>query len=159
MGYDLHIVEPTGLTPDRPAVFVENYWHASYAMAREITLGLVDLGIAYELRAPLPPVPDLAPWTGPESYEDVYDLATGELADLRLRAIEHDHLRQTYDERPGIAAYKMLNPGTGYWVTKVECQTALVLWERAGRPDWDLGYGDLEPFLRRAAQYSGFRVW
>lgn len=69
------------------------------------------------------------------------------------------HLRATYSEEPGISVYKLCHSNDGWWVTKIECQSALQLWERNGRPDVDGEAGDTIPFLRAAADHEGFRVW
>jgi len=67
------------------------------------------------------------------------------------------HLKDTCDERPGICLDKLCS-NDGWWVTKVECESALKLWEQAGEPELD-DYGDTIPFLRVAAAYCGFRVY
>lgn len=62
-------------------------------------------------------------------------------------------------DRPGINLAKMCSTNDGWHVTRLECLAALALWEAAGRPDVDDGYGDLIPFLRAAAEHDGFVVW
>lgn len=67
-------------------------------------------------------------------------------------------LKHSYDERPGIPLHKLCM-NEGWWVTQVECESALALWKRAGRPMLSEFRDDLIPFLRQAAANGGFRVF
>jgi hypothetical protein len=73
-------------------------------------------------------------------------------------AAVRSYMKQTYDERPGIALYKLCHSNDGWWVTKAECESALKLWEANGSPKVD-EYDDTIPFLRASAAHDGFRVY
>ena len=156
MGYDMSVVDSNG----QRAECENGYWRRNmYGGARQAER-LVELGIGYWLTdntvpGPWPAEPaDAARTEDGELWDD-----EGGIVDPGYRQTVFNHLRQTGDERPGIAAYKLCSSNDGWWVTKAECISALALWEKAGKPDWDLGLNDLEPFLRAAAEHDGFRVW
>ncbi len=67
-------------------------------------------------------------------------------------------LKHSYDERPGIPLHKLCM-NEGWWVTQVECKTALELWRRGGSPKMAEFRDDVIPFLRQAAANGGFRVY
>lgn len=69
-----------------------------------------------------------------------------------------DFLRATGDERPGIPLHK-LSTNDGWWITDVECRSALDIWERAGSPMVDEFRDDWVPFLQAAAKNGGFRTY
>ncbi|OZE95128.1 hypothetical protein CH302_19505 [Rhodococcus sp. 15-2388-1-1a] len=138
-----------------------DYWRRNIWGASRQADRLVGLGIAYwhddaALPGPWPEIPEGAART---ADGELWDDETEQWVDPRYRQTILDHVRQTGGERPGIAAYKLVHSNDGWWVTKAECVSALELWEKAGKPDWDLGLNDLEPFLRAAAEHDGFRVW
>lgn len=150
MGFDMSVVDDKGNELD-----VENgYWRRSIWSGGTQAQRLVDAGMAYWSTGEQEPFPQM-----PESVEwDDEGNAVGPGAEEYEKALLA-HLRKTYDERPGIAAYKLCGTNDGWFVTKEECQSALQLWEAAGCPDVDNGVGDTIPFLRCAAAYGGFRVW
>lgn len=90
-------------------------------------------------------------------YDEDSDSWVGSGAEAFMAA-QHAYLKDTHDERPGIAAYKLCGSNDGWWVTRAECQSALQLWEKAGRPVVD-EYDDTIPFLQAGADHDGFRVW
>jgi hypothetical protein len=67
-------------------------------------------------------------------------------------------LRAARDERPGISLHKLCS-NDGWWVTAMECRTALDIWERAGMPAHDEFRDDWIAFLRQAAKNGGFRTF
>jgi hypothetical protein len=73
------------------------------------------------------------------------------------RELEH-RLKHSFDERPGIPLHKLVM-NEGWWVTRIECATALELWERNGQPMPDDFRDDVIPFLRQAAKHGGFRTY
>lgn len=102
--------------------------------------------------------------TKPESatYDEDTDKYVGEGVEEWYAAM-HARLRDPRGVSHGIPVYKLCNSNDGWWVTKEECEHALILWEAAGQPDVDdFGqgpYGDTIPFLRAAADHHGFRVF
>lgn len=94
--------------------------------------------------------------------DDEADGYVGEGA-AEYTAALHAYLRDPRGVTHGIPVYKLTNTNDGWWVTKEECEHALLLWEAAGQPvvdDFGYGaYGDTIPFLRAAADHGGFRVY
>lgn len=169
MGYDMDTVNERGRSVDDcdDPEHGEHYWRRSIFGGGPQAQRLVDVGMAYWPREgntvpgdyPKPKDFDLVhneDWSGedddPQFFGDVDKIAAYELAN-------RNYYRQTYDERPGIAAYKLCHSNDGWWVTQAECASALKLWEAAGEPDVDQGVGDTIPFLRAGAAHDGFRVW
>lgn len=156
MGYDMHVVDTEGRDVDCE----NNYWRRNMSGGYRQAERLVELGVAYWT------ADENIPGNWPEAPADairsdegeLWDEETGEELDPRYRRIILNHLRQRDSERSGIAAYKLCHSNDGWWVTKEECAAALAIWENVGKPDWDFGLGDLEPFLRAASAHGGFRV-
>jgi hypothetical protein len=161
MGFDMYTVNEDGqdIHGCEDPSHGEHYWRRSIGSGGPQAQRLVDAGMGY--------------WSGPPpgtkwpESEDAefgeYDDETGETPALNDAAREHraaliSYLKATWDERPGIAVYKLCGTNDGWWVTKAECESALKLWEQAGQPDVD-EYGDTIPFLRAGADHAGFRVW
>lgn len=172
MGYDMSTVDDMGRTvhdctdPEHG----EHYWRRSAFGGGPQAQRLVDAGMAYWPRESFE-VPGKWPehkdfdltenqaWEGeeddpndPQFYGDPDKIAA-------YNAAVRNYFKQTYDERPGIAAYKLCHSNDGWWVTAAECESALKLWEKAGEPDVDQGVGDTIPFLRAGAAHGGFRVY
>lgn len=158
MGFDMYVCDDNGetLRPEGIDLYDSDYYlRRGMGSAHVLSEGLVSVGMAYW---PHNGVPDFPESPGREHFDEDYDPVTEE--GHQYRKLVSEHLRNTYDERPGIAAHKLCQSNDGWWVTRAECASALQLWERAGQPEfgeWD--YGDVLPFLRRAAQHGGFRVF
>jgi hypothetical protein len=172
MGFDMSTVDEAGKDIkgcDDPQ-HGEHYWRRNMGGGGVQAQLLVDLGMAYWPRQSFS-VP--GKWPEPEDYglkqnpawegdeDDPNDPQFfGEPEKVaQYRADSNNYFKQTYDERPGIAAYKLCHSNDGWWVTAAECKSALKLWEQAGQPDVDRGNGDTIPFLRAGAAHAGFRVW
>jgi hypothetical protein len=69
-----------------------------------------------------------------------------------------DFLKAARDERPGIPMHKLCS-NDGWWVTAMECRTALDIWEQAGMPAKEEFRDDWIPFLQQAAKHGGFRTY
>ena len=87
-------------------------------------------------------------------------LPNGELdwENVQYRADVTHRLTHSFDERPGIPLHKLCM-NEGWWVTRVECVTALDLWDRNGKPMPEDFRDDVLPFLVQAAKNGGFRVY
>lgn len=59
---------------------------------------------------------------------------------------------------PGIPVHKLCS-NDGWHVTAVECLSALIIWERRGKPMPEEFMDDVIPFLQAAARRDGFEVW
>jgi hypothetical protein len=141
----------------------DHYWRRNIFGGRPQAQKLVDIGIGYwsdlNKRGPWPSYEDYGLVENPDY---IGETGTQQFLGARLEEYLHDrnaHLRATYDERPGIAVYKLCDTNDGWWVTQAECRSALAMWDAAGQPDVDDGYGDTIPFLRASADHNGFRVW
>jgi hypothetical protein len=161
MGYDMSTVDENGnsVRDCEDPEHGEHYWRRNIGGGGAQAQRLVDAGMGY-WSGPPPGV------TWPEiegaefgEYDDDLEHAPplNEAANEQLAATMA-YLKATWDERPGIAVYKLCNTNDGWWVTKAECESALKLWEQAGKPEVD-NYGDTIPFLRAGADHGGFRVW
>src|SRR5262245_58702825 len=149
MGYDMSVVDEKGESIGRndcdDPTHGDHYWRRSIFSGGSQAEPLVEAGMAYWPRANFR-VP--AKWPEDKEAEfGEYDEDTDECPPLNeaarnLRAEMDTYLKATYDERPGIAAYKLCQSNDGWWVTKAECESALKLWEAAGKPDVDQGNGD-----------------
>jgi len=148
----------------------EHYWRRSIFGMHPQADKLVELGLAYWPREgfavpgkwPEPEDFDITAnegWSGDEDdpNDPQFSGDPGKITAYYLAAA--NYFKQTYDERPGIAAYKLCHSNDGWWVTAAECASALKLWEQAGEPAVDGGNGDTIPFLRAGAAHFGFRVW
>jgi hypothetical protein len=162
MGYDMSTVDENGNTVrdcDDPE-HGEHYWRRNVFGAGPQAERLEAVGMGYWPRTSGIP----GAWPDVEGAEyGEYDEELDECPPLNDQAREErrltaEYMKATYDERPGIALYKLCNSNDGWWVTKAECESALKLWEQAGKPSVD-DYGDTIPFLRAGAAHGGFRVW
>lgn len=160
IGYDMHAVDENGLNVrgcDNPE-HGDHYWRRSIFGGHPQAVRLVEAGMGYWPLCDKPPWPEVK---GAEfgEYDDDLDECPplNDAAREQLR-LNEAYLKATYNEAPGISVYKLCDSNDGWWVTKLECESALKLWEQAGKPAVD-EYGDTIPFLRAAAAHSGFRVW
>jgi hypothetical protein len=156
MGYDMYIVDGGGNEIDESGDSF--YLHRNIWGGQRLADALVDAGIGYWPTGPqreYPREPDDAEWG---DYNYSHELPPANPAATQYQATMFRHLQDTRDERPGISVYKLCGSNDGWWVTKVECESALKMWEQAGNPEVDQ-YGDVIPFLRAASKHDGFRVW
>jgi hypothetical protein len=161
MGYDMSTVDETGksIRDCNDPEHGDHYWRRNIWGAGAQADKLEAAGIGYWPRGEIPHA-----WPDVEGAEyGEYDDDLDEAPPLNDQAREQNRLieqfmKATYDERPGIALYKLVNSNDGWWVTKAECESALKLWEQAGKPKLD-EYGDTIPFLKAGAAHEGFRVW
>lgn len=139
MGYDLHVVDTNGdvlpTTYDDDFYFRRNIW--GMGPLRQVLSGVGDGAITMGYNAI-----GLPDWPSGATEDEV-----------------ETHLRNTYDERPGIPLHK-LSSNDGWWVTAAECRSALDIWERAGCPEFEEEFrNDWIPFLQNAAKHGGFRTF
>lgn len=148
MGYDMHVVDETG-TPIREE---GSTLHPNLSGGLHLAQSLVEHGMGYWSTEERLPYPKLEAYAWINDEQVVIDPE----AEQELFA----YLRQSGLAEPeaGIAVYKICGSNDGWWVTKEECETALVLWEEAGQPEVSQ-FTRLIPFLRIAAAHEGFRVW
>lgn len=141
MGYDLHVVDADGevmqTTYDDDFYFRRNIFNMG--PLREALGSIGDL--VNDITMGYWPVNGTPEWPS-GADED---------------AIEQ-HLRATFDERPGIPLHKLCS-NDGWWVTAAECRSALDIWERAGMPDHEEFRQDWIPFLQTAAKNGGFKTY
>ena len=149
MGYDMYVCTEDG---DALETNYEdnNYLRRSIGTQGPLREALAQVGMAfyaagYDDSAPWPKAPDLP--NGEKDWENPEYQA----------AVAH-RLKHSFDERPGIPLHKLCM-NEGWWVTQVECRSALQLWERAGCPTPDDFHDDVIPFLQNAASHGGFRVY
>lgn len=134
MGYDLHVCDPTG-EPLATTYEDDLYFRRNIFGMGPLRDALEAMGVGYW------PVGGEVPF--PTGGDD--------------DAIAQ-WLRDTRDERPGIPLHKLCS-NDGWWVTAVECRSALDLWERAGEPSHEEFRDDWIPFLQAAAKNGGFRTY
>lgn len=171
MGYDLYVCDRDGdQLPESmldikdwddddavEAAFARQYDSHTYlrrSMGNMCFLrdALLRSGMGYEAVCP-PHFPD---YPGDEHFDRDYKPITE--VGRRYRFDVATTLRSTGDERPGIPLHKTMS-NDGWWVTAAECLSALQLWDRAGRPHHDGFRDDAIPFLFKAAENGGFRVY
>ena len=151
MGYDMYVCDDKGQTVevDQPTSVNSLYLRRAIGSQGALRNALEEAGmgfwaVGYDDNAPWPKAP-----VGADGTPD-YD-------DAEFQAAVHHRLTHSFDERPGIPLHKLCM-NEGWWVTRVECVTALDLWERNGRQVPDGFRDDLLPFLAAAAKNGGFRV-
>lgn len=163
MGYDCNTVNEAGHSiRDRDCDDPEHgghYWRRGAFSAQGQAQKLVDAGIGYWPMHDKPPWPEREDAEFGEFDEDLDECPPLNDAARELMAAQIDYLKATYSEEPGISVYKLCNTNDGWWVSAIECKSALALWERNGCPDIDDDRGDTIPFLRAGADHAGFRVW
>jgi hypothetical protein len=141
MGYDLHVVDTTG------EVVPTNYEDDLYFRRNIYGMGplrdaMASIGVSEAATMGYWPIsePDW-PSRAEATEEDV-----------------EDFLKALRDERPGISMHKLCS-NDGWWVTAMECRTALDIWEQAGMPMHEEFRDDWIPFLQQAAKHGGFRTY
>lgn len=160
----MHVVDQQGETIyrcDKPE-HGEHYWRRGAFSGHGQAQRLVDAGMGYWPTCTKPPWPEEEDYGVTENPDYDYDADPREWLGERVpefQAAIHAYLKATYDEQPGISVYKLCGSNDGWWVTQIECESALKLWEQNGSPDVDEGLGDTIPFLRAAADHAGFRVF
>lgn len=153
MGYDMYVVDSEGNTMNGDAFYFRRNagsMGATRNALEEVGMGYWSAGFE-QAAFPKGPSSD-----EPGHWDDDWEPVSDEAKAYRV-AVEN-HLKATYDERPGIPLHKFTS-NDGWWVTKVECEWALKLWEKAGRPWQQYFSDDLIPFLRVGAAYNGFQVY
>ena len=132
MGYDLHVID--GEEQPLETTYEDNrYFRRNIFGMGPLRDALAELGMGF--------------WSNVPEYDKGWTEAQG-----------RDWLRSTFNESPGIALHKCCS-NDGWIVTALECKTALVLWERAGKPMSEAFGDDFIPFLQEAAANHGFVVW
>jgi hypothetical protein len=173
MGYDMYVVDSDGKMLDESTLNVDwdstdEQWRAEEErrweshtylrrsmgnMSRLIT-ALVEAGMAYSSVNP----PSFPPYPGDEHFDTSGDWEPVTEQARQYRKQCADTLVKTGDERPGIPIHKF-SSNDGWWVTPPECRSAMQLWAREGSPMKEEFRDDVIPFLLKAAQNGGFRVW
>jgi len=165
MGYDMYVCDEDGKTLHGDEFYCRrNMWNQG-----NLRLALLRCNMAFEAVGEdnwrqVPERPDDNHWVTSEdgwSREPV----TQEARDF-VAAVDR-YYRDSRDERPGIPIHKLIG-NDGWWVTKVECQSALKLFEMelasnfyADNTDQSIEEQlvDFVPFLEAAAKHGGFRVY
>lgn len=151
MGYDMYVCDREG-NALKTNYEDDNYLRRSMGSQGPLRNALESAGMGYW------PVkePEFPAYPGDVHFDENY--APIDEVGRTYRQTVAELLVKVFDERPGISLHKLVM-NEGWWVTQVECATALQLWERNERPMPEDFRNDLIPFLRQAAANGGFRVY
>ena len=151
----MHVCNEEGTTLDT-TYNDEFYLRRAMGSQGALRQALLDVGMGYEAVGPEPVVPE---YPGDEHWDGDTFPSTPLTEQARAySAACEEFLKGSRDERPGIPVHKLCM-NEGWWVTRIECATALQLWERAGQPIPEAFRDDVLPFLACAAKNGGFRVF
>ena len=139
MGYDLHVCDTDGevlpTTYEDDLYFRRNIWGMGPLRDDMTTIGGGDA-------ATMGYWPDYEPEWPRDGTPEEFEV----------------FLKAARDERPGIPLHKLCS-NDGWWVTAMECRTALDIWEQAGMPEVESFRDDWISFLQTAAKHGGFRTF
>ena len=149
MGYDMYVCDDEGQSLDtnyEDDLYLRRSMGSQGAFRNALQeAGMGYWAVGYDDKAPWPEAPVLP------NGETEYDNA-------EYRAAVNHRLTHSFDERPGIPLHKLCM-NEGWWVTRIECATALDLWDRHGQQMPEDFRDDVLPFLAAAAKNGGFRVY
>lgn len=148
MSYCMRVVDESG---NRVEKGENTHLDRNLAGGLHLARTLVQHGMGYW------PTEDDTPYPKVNSHKWIDDELV--VIDAEAAQVLYAYLKDTRvaEPEPGISVYKLCGTNDGWWVTKEECESALAIWEEAGRPEVD-SVSDVTPFLRVAAENAGFRV-
>lgn len=171
MGYDCYVRNPREKRPDvdwsNEASIADyedwssrNYFRRNIWGIGHLRDALIEMGMGFD---PSPFGVDHPAWPTPQEYgvtdwNDEGEPVGGRAAEFK--AAQEKVLAWHGPEIPGIPVHKFCS-NDGWHVTKVECQSAIDLYEfaiRDGKAHPEAFGEDFVPFLREAARCDGFEV-